>query len=129
MQGFVVAQVEQLRPTVCGGGFFGYYGKGTTAFGFKGFTGGIVEYDSRTGGSLGKLSELGAGGVGGGVINSTSGKYGLAYGELGEIPGVADAGVVAFGNGVGGYAEGGVLGGELGGGAYLNIVSRSGCHK
>jgi hypothetical protein len=62
------------------------------------------------GGSLGKLDEAGAGFVGGGVINSTSGKYGLGYVELGEIPGVADAGVVGFGNGTGagagGYVEG-----------------------
>jgi hypothetical protein len=79
--------------------------------------------------SFGKLSEGGAGFVGGGVINSASGKYGLGYVELGEIPGIADAGAVMFSSGVGGFAEGGVAGAEIGGGAYLNIVPRSGCHK
>jgi hypothetical protein len=110
MRNGVVAVLKEARPTVCGGGVFGYYGKGVTAFGFKGFTGVIGEYDSRTGGSVGTLKELGAGGVGGGVINSTSGKFGVAYAELAEIPGVAQAGVVAFGDGVGAYAEGGLFG-------------------
>jgi hypothetical protein len=99
MRAGAVAVLKEARPTICGGGVFGYYGKGTTAFGFKGFTGVIGEYDTRTGGSGGKLSELGAGGVGGGVINSPSGKHGLGYVELGEIPGVADAGLVGFRNG------------------------------
>lgn len=60
----VVGQTIAALPTkVCGGGIFGYYGKGITAFGAKGFSGVIGEYDTRSGFMLGKLSEAGLGGL------------------------------------------------------------------
>jgi RHS repeat-associated protein len=130
MRSAVVGSLKQaVDLTVCGGGFFGYYGKGGEALGFKGFRGVIGEYDTRSGGSFGTLSEGGFLFSGWGLINATNGKHGLTYLELGEIPGAADAGVVSFGNGGGGYLEEEVLGGEFGGGAYLNIVPKVTCKE
>jgi hypothetical protein len=131
MRSSVVATLQQARPTVCGGGVFGYYGKGVTALGVKGFTGVIGEADSRSGITGGSLNEFGAFGVGGGSIVGSGGVTGLGFAELGEIPGVGSAGGVAFGGtdggGIGGYGEGEFLGREAGGGAYLNVTPVSEC--
>jgi len=119
--------LETAIPTVCGGGVFGYAGKGGTAFGVKGFSGAIYEWDSNNGTTTGTLKEAGAGGVGVGFIHSSSGLSGLGYAELGEIPGVADAGAVGGNGWAGGYVEGGLFGAEVGGGAYADITSVAAC--
>jgi hypothetical protein len=119
--------VETMTPTVCGGGGFGYAGKGATAFGVKGFSGGIVEWDSSNGWTGGTLKEAGAGGLGGGFMHTNNGLLGLGYVELVEIPGVADAGAVGGKGWAGGYAEGGLFGAEVGGGAYANVTSVAAC--
>ena len=119
--------IANAAPTICGGGVFGYYGKGFTAFGAKAFTGGIVEVDSRSGVSGGSLNEVGFGGGGAGSIVSPSGTQGLIFGEVGEVPLVGDVGVIGFPFGVGVYAEGELGGREVGGGAYLNLTTIAGC--
>jgi RHS repeat-associated protein len=121
--------IANAAPTLCGGGAFGYYGKGVTAFGAKAFTGGIVEADSQSGISGGSLNEIGAGGVGGGSIVSSGGTSGLVYTELAEIPFLGNVGLVGFPSGVGVYAEGEAGNREFGGGLYANIVPNAGCHK
>jgi len=132
VRAYVVATLKESRPTICGGGAFGFYGKGVTAFGVKGFTGVIGEWDSRSGVSGGVLSEAGAFGVGAGSIVGSSGVSRLGFVELGEIPGVGSAGALGFagagGSGLGGYAEGEFVGREAGGGGYLNITPVSACH-
>jgi hypothetical protein len=119
--------LEMAIPTVCGGGVFGYAGKGATAFGVKWFSGVIGEWDSKNGSTGGTLKEAGAGGVGVGFIHSSSGLSGLGYVELAEIPGVVDAGAVGGKGWAGGYVEGGLFGAEVGGGAYANITSVAAC--
>jgi hypothetical protein len=121
--------VETMIPTVCGGGAFGYAGKGGTAFGVKMFSGAIYEWDSNNEKTIGTLKEAGAGGVGGGFIHSSSGLLGLGYVELGEIPGLVDAGAVGGNGWAGGYAEGELFGGEVGGGAYADITSVAACDQ
>lgn len=120
--------VEPLIPTICGGGGFLYGGKGVTAFGFKGFSGGIVDWDSKARLTSGTLKEAGAGGIGTGFIHTSKGISGLGYVELGEIPGIADWGTVAGKGWAGGYAEGELFGAEVGGGAFANITSMAACH-
>jgi hypothetical protein len=122
---------RSLTPTICGGGVFGFYGKGVTALGVKGFTGVVGEWDSHSGISGGSLSEAGAFGVGGGRIVGSGGVSSLGFVEFGEIPGWGSAGALGFtgagGVGLGGYAEAEFLGREAGGGGYFNITSVTQC--
>jgi hypothetical protein len=122
-----VTAIAKGAPTLCGGGAFGYYGKGVTALGAKSFTGVIVEADSQSGMSGGVLNEAGAGGVGVGSIVSVNGSSGLVYTELVEIPFFGSIGIVGFPTGAGVYVEGEVVNREVGGGAYANIVPNAGC--
>jgi len=121
--------IARAAPTICGGGVFGYRGKGVTAFGAKAFTGVISEVDSRSGASGGLLHEVGFGGVGLGSITSSGGTQGLIFGEVLEVPGVAAVGVVGFPSGAGVYVEGELDGREVGGGAYLNLTTIAGCPR
>jgi len=122
-----IQAIANAAPTICGGGAFGYYGKGVTAFGAKAFTGGIVEADSRSGISGGSLNEVGVAGVGGGSIVSSGGSGGLVYTEVGEIPFLGNVGLVGFPDGVGVYAEGEAGNREFGGGLYMNVTTNAGC--
>jgi hypothetical protein len=106
-------------PTVCGGGGFLFAGSES------GGTGGLIEYDSTTGGSVnlfgeGENSTTGAGG--GGYSNGTNGVNPFVF-----IPAAGDGGIIAFGGGIGIYA--GEAEGDTGYGAglFVNVNTVNAC--
>jgi hypothetical protein len=128
-----VAQRTAGFPTICSVGVFGYAGKGQEAFGVKYFRGGITEYDSSSGKSVGVLVEAGAGTAGGGYIATPHGAGVLGFKELGEVPFLGDAGALGFKDvgghpGAGLYVERGSGTFERGVGAYASAGTIGECH-
>jgi RHS repeat-associated protein len=120
--------IAEAAPTLCGGGVFGYAGAAGKLGVGEGFMGGLAEYDSRSGGSMGPLAEAG----------STAGSAGVALTDTGFQPFLfipagpvgAIGGLVLGESGVGFYAGTPVTGlpvPSVGGGAYLNFTTNAGC--
>ena len=129
MRSFVVSQLKQITPTVCGGGGFLFLGLQGNKGGKQGFAGGLLEYDTRAGWSLSGLFEGSGKSGGGGIITKGPEVLGfvpLAEGAIYGVP--VEGGALATTSGaVGAYGEAGhgAVGGGVGG--YLNITTIAKC--